>query len=147
MIPKRTYYSDKIAECGNSKKCLFRITKNLMGHKDKSLCQDVHLSFSEFFMRKFTTIRDDIDNHKSPISDAVVMSADIKFEGQPLTKLAPATQDEVGDIIIKSPSKSRPITYIPVKRTAGIPTAFDYGYYKQITGGVQGSAFFQKGQY
>ena len=54
-------------------------------------------------MRKITTIRDDIDNHKSPISDAVMMSADIKFEGQPLTKLAPATQDEVRDIIIKSP--------------------------------------------
>ena len=34
------------------------------------------------------------------------MSADIKFEGQPLTKLAPATQDKVRDIIIKSPSIS-----------------------------------------
>ena len=54
-------------------------------------------------MRKITTIRDDIDNHKSPISDAVMMSADIKFEGQPLTNLAPATKDEVRDIIIKSP--------------------------------------------
>jgi len=30
MRSKRTCYSDKIAECGNSKK---RITKNLMGHK------------------------------------------------------------------------------------------------------------------
>ena len=46
-----------------------------------------------------------IINHKSPISDAVVMSSDIKFEGQPLTKLAPATQDEVPDIIDKYPSK------------------------------------------
>jgi len=79
------------------------------------------------------------------------MSADIKFEGQPLTKLVPATQDEVHDIIITSPSKifwTRPITYILVERNAGIPTPFDYGYYlKKITSGVQGFAFFQKGRY
>ena len=119
MRSKRTYYSDKIAECGNSQKCLFRITKNLMGHKGEiilpSCSSDEHLAnkFSDFFMRKITTIRDDIDNHKSPISDAVVMSADIKFEGQPLTKLAPATQDEVRDIIIKSPSKSCELDPLP----------------------------------
>ena len=64
-----------------------------MGHKGEiilSICSsDEHLAnrFSDFFMRKITTIRDDINSHKSPISDAVVMSADIKFEGQPLTKL------------------------------------------------------------
>jgi len=76
---------------------------------------DEHLAnkFSDFFMRKFTTIKDDIDNHKSPISDAVGMSADIKFEGQPLTKHAPATQDEVPDIIIKSPSKSCELDPLP----------------------------------
>jgi len=67
------------------------------------------------------------------------MSTDIKFEGQPLTKHSPATQDEVHDIIIKSSSKPCELD--------SLPTAFDYGYYKQITGGVQGSAFFQKGQY
>jgi hypothetical protein len=52
---------------------------------------DEHLAnkFNDFFMRKITTIRDNIDNHKSPISDAVVISADIKFEGQPLTEIRP----------------------------------------------------------
>ena len=123
-----------------------------MGHKGEiilpSCSSDEQLvnKFSEFFMRKFTTIRHDIDNRKSPISNTVVVSADIKFERQPLTKLAPATQDEVHDIIIKSPPKSCDLdplpTYIPVERSA-----FDYGYYKQVTGEVQGSAFFQKGQY
>ena len=83
-----------------------------MGHKGEiilpSCSSDEYLAnkFSDFFKRKITTIRDDIDTDKSPISDAVVMSADIKFEGQPLTKLVPATQDEIRDIIIKSPSKS-----------------------------------------
>jgi len=114
-----------------------------MGHKGEiillSCSSDEHLAnkFNEFFMRKITTIRDDIDDHKSPITEAVVMRADIKFDGQPLTKLAPATQDEVRDIIIKSPSKSCELDPLPtylLKISAGIPTAFDYGYYKQITG-------------
>ena len=58
----------------NSQKCLFRITKNLMRHKGEiilpSCSSDEHLAnkFSDFFMRKITTIRDNIDNHKSPIS-------------------------------------------------------------------------------
>ena len=101
-------------------------------------------------MRKITSIRDDVDNHKSPISDTVVIGPDINFEGQRLTKVAPATQGEVRDIIIKSPSKSCELDPLPtylLKRSAARPTAFDYGYYKQITGGVQGSALFQKGQY
>ena len=60
-----------------------------MGHKGDiilaSCSSDEHLAnkFRDFFMRKITTIRDDIDNHKSPISDAIVMRADMKFEGQP----------------------------------------------------------------
>ena len=69
--------------------------------------------FSNFFMKKITTIGDGSDNHKSPISNAVVMSVDIKFEAQPLTKLSPATQDEVRDIIINSPSKSCELDLLP----------------------------------
>jgi len=52
MRSKRTYYSDKIAECGNR---LFRITKNLMGYKGEiilpSCSSDEHLAnkFSDFF--------------------------------------------------------------------------------------------------
>ena len=42
------------------------------------------------------------------------MSTDITFEGQPLTKLAPATQDEVHDIIIKSLSKSCELDPLPM---------------------------------
>ena len=45
--------------------------------------------------------------------DAVMMSADIKFKGQPLKKLVPATQDEVHDNIIKSPSKSCELDPLP----------------------------------
>ena len=84
MRSKRTYYSDKIAECGNSKICLFKITKNWMGYKGEiilsSCSSDEHLTkmFSDFFMRKITTIRDNTDKHKSPISDAVVIALILK---------------------------------------------------------------------
>jgi len=83
---------------------------------------------------------DDIDNRKSPISDAVVMSANIKFERQSLPKLAPATRDEVPDIIVKSASKSCELdplpTYLLKELMEYLLPSFDYGYYKQITGGV-----------
>jgi len=48
------------------------------------------------------------------------MNADIKFEGQPLTKLAPATQGEVLDIIIKSPSKSCELDPLPTYPLKGV---------------------------
>ena len=89
-----------------------------MGHKGEMLpsCSyDEHLAnkFSDFSMRKITAIRDHIDNHNFSVSDAVIMSADIKFEGQPLTKLAPSTQDEVLDIIVKTPSKCCELDHLP----------------------------------
>ena len=40
------------------------------------------------------------------MSDTIVMSADIKFEGQHLGHFKPAIQDQVHVVIIKSPSKS-----------------------------------------
>jgi len=47
MRSKKTYYSDKIAECGNSQIFLFKITKNLMGNKGEiilpSCSSDEHL--------------------------------------------------------------------------------------------------------
>jgi len=41
------------------------------------------------------------------------MNADIKFEGQPLAKLGPATQYEERNIIIKSPSSSCELDPLP----------------------------------
>ena len=61
--------------------------------------------FSDFFTRKTATIRDTIINNVSSMSDTTVMSADIKFESQPLSHFR-FTQAEVGAVIMKSPSKS-----------------------------------------
>jgi len=81
-----------------------------------SCSSDEHLAnnLSYFLIRKITTFREEIDNQKLPINDAVVMSADTTLEGQPLIKLASATQDEVRDIIIKSPSKSCELDPLPI---------------------------------
>ncbi len=47
------------------------------------------------------------------MSDTIVMSADVKFEGQHLTDFKPATQDEVRVVIMKSSSKSCELDPLP----------------------------------
>ena len=47
------------------------------------------------------------------MSDTIVMSADVKFEGQHLTHFKPATQDEVRIVVMKSPSKSCELDPLP----------------------------------
>jgi exonuclease III len=116
---KSTYYSNKISECGRNQKQLFKITQNLMGQKGEVILpssfsdEDLANKFSDFFISKITTIRERIDADNSPVSESVVMSADVRFEGQPLTQLEPSTQDEVRNIIMKSPSKSCELDPLP----------------------------------
>ena len=50
-----------------------------------------------------------------------MISTDIKFEGQPQTKPASATQGEVRDIIIKSPSKSCELDPLPTYLLKEVP--------------------------
>ena len=49
------------------------------------------------------------------MNESVVMSADVRFERQPLTQLEPFTQDEVRNIIMESPSKSCELDPLPTK--------------------------------
>jgi hypothetical protein len=118
-VSKKTYFSNKIAECGCSQKDLFRITKNLMGQKGEIILpsyssgNDLANKFSDFFTKKTATIRDTIINNGSSMSDTIVMSADVKFEGQHLTHFKPATQDEVRIVVMKSPSKSCELDPLP----------------------------------
>ena len=43
---------------------------------------------------------------KTSTSETVVMDANVVSEGQPPTQLEPSTEEEVSDIIMKSPSES-----------------------------------------
>ncbi len=118
-VSRKTYFTSKIAECGCSQKGLSGISKNLMGHKGKIILpsyssgNDLANKFSDFFTKKTATIRDTIINNGSSMSDTIVMSADVKFEGQHLTHFKPATQDEVRIVVMKSPSKSCELDPLP----------------------------------
>lgn len=48
---KKTFYLDKITECGGDQRQLFRIIKNLLGHSEKSM-QQLANHFSDFFCDK-----------------------------------------------------------------------------------------------
>lgn len=115
---KKEYYSRKITDCGTDHKKLFRLTKNLMGQKGEivlpSCPSDTTLAnrFSEFFMNKIATIRENINSAVTG-NDTLVMSADVEFNGEPLTDLSPATQDEIREIIMKAPTKSCEIDPLP----------------------------------
>ena len=75
-VSKKTIFSSKIAECVCSQKDLFRITKNLMGHKREIILPNYSSDnvlankFGDFFTKKTAP----------STSDTIVMSADDKFE-------------------------------------------------------------------
>ena len=58
------------------------------------------------FVNKITTIRDNISALNNTTNENIVMTADIKFNGQPMRTFTPATQEEIRKIILKASSKS-----------------------------------------
>ena len=93
-------------------------------------------------------LKKDADNAST--NWTVIMDADVAFEVEHLTELEPSTQDEVCDIIVKSPSVwwSWFTTHIPAEASASARThtPIDYFQYKWITGWVNSSMLFKKGQ-
>ena len=65
---------------------------------------DTELSnrFSDFFLGEVQTIRDNLQK-ANKTNDNVV---NVKFTGQHLTRLVPASSDEIRKLLVKSPSKS-----------------------------------------
>jgi len=116
---KKEYYSKKIIEYGTKSKQLFKLAKHLMGHKSEVILpscpsdRDLANRFGDFFVNKITTIRDNISALNNTTNDNIVMTADIKFDGQPMTNFTPATQEEIRKIILKSPSKSCELDPLP----------------------------------
>jgi len=73
-----------------------------MGHKSEviiSSCpsdRDFANRFGDFFVKnKITTIRDNISALNNTTNENIMMTADIKFDGQPMTTFTPVTQEEV----------------------------------------------------
>jgi hypothetical protein len=81
---------------------------------------DTELSnrFSDFFLGEIQTIRENLQKTNETNDKVVnVLRADVKFTGQHLTRLAPASSDEIKKLLVKSPSKSCELdpmpTYLP----------------------------------
>jgi len=116
---KKEYYSNKIVECGTESKQLFKLAKHLMGHKSEVVLpscpsdRDLANRFGDCFVNKITTIRDNISALNNTTNDNIVMTADIKFDGQPMTTFTPATQKEIRKIIMNAPSKSCELDPLP----------------------------------
>ena len=63
--------------------------------------------FSDFFLGKIQTIRDNLQKTNKTNDKVVnVLRADVKFTGQHLTRLAPASSDEIRKLLVNSPSIS-----------------------------------------
>ena len=70
--------------------------------------------FSNFFLGKIQTIRDNLQKANETNDKVVnILRADVKFTGQHLTRLAPASSDEIGKLLVKSPSKSCELDPMP----------------------------------
>ena len=72
---------------------------------------DTELSnrFSDFFLGEVQTIRDNLQK-ANKTNDNVV---NVKFTGQHLTRLVPASSDEIRKLLVKSPSKSCELDPMP----------------------------------
>ncbi|KAK2144742.1 hypothetical protein LSH36_734g01020 [Paralvinella palmiformis] len=109
---KKEHYSNKIVECGTESKQLFKLAKHLMGHKSEVILpscpsdRDLANRFGDFFVNKIIIIRDNISALNNTTNENMVMTADIKFNGQPMRTFTPATQEEIRKIILNAPSKS-----------------------------------------
>ena len=67
-----------------------------------------------FFLRKIQTLRDNLQKaHETNDNVVNVLRADVKFTGQHLTRLAPASSDEIEKLLVKSPSKSCELDPMP----------------------------------
>ena len=112
-----TYYSEKVQECGQDQKGIYKLSKHLMGTgENPSLPSGISPKesaqrFSDFFIQKIDTIRNDlrlkphgrIDN--APNLHAATPNMLAHFE--------PATLEEVRKIISKAPDKSCELDPIP----------------------------------
>ena len=119
---KTAYFSDKIDECGNDQKALFKVIDEILHTKDQKplpkydSLQDLLNQFSDFFQKKIQTIRDNLDTEIINTDATAITSVLPLEESQPpgtLSSFEMLTEDDVSKIIMSSPSKSCSLDPIP----------------------------------
>ncbi|XP_060563505.1 uncharacterized protein LOC132722906, partial [Ruditapes philippinarum] len=111
------YYTSKIESCGNDHKSLSKITKGLLGDTNEvilpfdSSSERLAQKFSDFFIGKIETIRNNIRSQTQSVPDNVDMESE--YTGVKYTVFAPTTEQEVKALIKKSATKSCELDPIP----------------------------------
>ena len=106
LTAKQKHYASKIESGSSSSKQLFKVTNELLGKQSsKPVPTNVPNSelpqrFSDFFNQKIRILRDELD---SCTSEPPLYS---DYSGPILNEFVPATQQEIRDLIAKSPAKS-----------------------------------------
>jgi hypothetical protein len=111
------YYTNKIESSGNDHKSLSRITKGLLGDTNEVILpsnsspQHLAQEFSDFFIEKIETIRNNIRFQTQSMSDTVDIESE--YTGVRYAEFAPTTEHEVKSLIKKSANKSCELDPIP----------------------------------
>ena len=116
---KINYYSEKVSLNERDPRALSKLTKHLMNGSDEKILPlgkspgELVQDFSDFFITKIETIRNNISSHTSPeITDK--NCDDKKLSDHQLLKaFNPISEEEIQKIITKSPDKSCHLDPIP----------------------------------
>ena len=118
MKAKSAYFNDRIIECKNDLKALYRVLNGLL-HREKKQCLPTHECptnladmFSDFFTSKIEKIRDHLSSQ--------CLSSDQLLDHQPehpvagsLHQFTQVTTEDVAKLMKSSPKKSCPLDPIP----------------------------------
>jgi hypothetical protein len=111
------YYTSKIEACGRDHKSLSKITKNLLGDTNEVILpsysspKQLANQFSDFFIGKIETIRNNISSQIQTDSDLDSIETD--YIGVNFVEFTQTCEDEVKSIIKKSANKSCDLDPIP----------------------------------
>ncbi len=111
---KTDYYSQKVINCGNDTKAMFKITNQLLKPVEQNLPTssdgvDLANKFHSFFVNKIETIRDNLNQCSADATDL----NNKHFQGTHLSEIRPCTEVEIREFIMKTPSKSCDLDPLP----------------------------------
>ena len=120
---KTNHFQEKVDQCGNDQKSLFRVIDEILHTKDKQpLPQHDNLlellnQFSKFFQEKISKIRQNLDadsiDQELATSLASVLPLDDPTPPATFSSFEPLSVSEVSKIIMSSPTKSCALDPLP----------------------------------
>jgi hypothetical protein len=111
---KTSLLSERVEECGKDQKALFRVVDEILGRKSElflpahTSLKDVLNQFSSYFSTKIKSIRQALDagSPNAIVNQSSVLPLTDPIPQGHLTNLRKVSNEEVGKLVSKSPSKS-----------------------------------------